>query len=142
MTALVADAIIPSKGAEHVDVRSYLVADNVKIFKGAIVARDTNGYANVGADTAAFFTLGIAVEQADNTVAGHTPGGIRVRVASAAHFLLPGTGLAQANVTAPVNIADSGAVTLTGTNTVRVGRITEFVSATAAWVYVPTPGSN
>ena len=141
MAVLTADATILSKGMAP-DIKSYLVADNVKIFKGSIVCRDTAGYANIGADTAAFVALGIAIEAADNTVPGHTAGGIRIRVGSGGHVLMPSTGLAQTNVGAPVNVADSGSVTLTGTNAVHVGRITEFVSATAAWVFFATPGMS
>lgn len=140
MTALAADTIIQQRGPEP-DIRSYLVADNVLIYKGAIVCLDTNGYANVGANTASFKTLGIALEHIDNTIAGHTAGGQRVRVISGVDFLLTSSGLAQSNVGAPVYVADSGSVGLTETNSVKAGAIREYVSATQAWVQIPVPGS-
>lgn len=139
MTALTADAIIPIRGREHADVRSYPVADNVKIFKGSLVMF-SSGYAAVGADTASAVCCGIAMEQADNTVTGHTAGGIRVRCASNVHALLVGSGLAQTDVGAQVKIADSATIAKTSTNNVNVGRITEFISATSVWVEVSTPG--
>ncbi len=139
MTALSADAIIPARGFEHSDLRSYLVADNVKIYKGALVIL-SGGYAAVGADTASALCAGVAEEQADNTIAGHTAGGIRVRVRSGCDFLLTSSGLAQTDVGAQVKITDSATVAKTSTNNVNAGRIREFVSATSVWVFVPTPG--
>jgi hypothetical protein len=141
VTALTADAIIPWKSEYSTGVVSaYPVKDNVKIYKGAIVCIDTTGYATVGADTASFVCAGIAVEQADNTVTGHTAGGIKVRVRSGARFLLPATGLAQTSVGLQAKVADSGATALTSSNNVNMGKYTEYVSATLAWVYVSTPG--
>lgn len=134
MTALGADAQISTKDS---GLRSYKVADNVKIFKGAIVCIDTNGYANVGADTASFVCAGIAIEQCDNTQAGHAAGGKRVRVQSGKHFLLAATGMAQTSVGLAVMVKDSGSVGLTSTNSVKAGTVTEYVSATSVWVFMP-----
>lgn len=55
------------------------VDDNANIFKGALVGRKrATGYARplVAGDE----FLGVAYKQADNTVAGHTAGGISVRL--------------------------------------------------------------
>jgi hypothetical protein len=141
MTALSADAVIPYKADGSLVIESFPVADNVKIWKGALVCVDTSGYANVGADTASFRFAGVAVEQGDNTLTGHTAGGIRVRIRCGCRFLLPSTGLSQASVGAQVKVTDSGAVATASTNNVNVGRITEYISATSAWVFAPALGS-
>jgi len=137
MTALTADTPITMRNA---GLRSYKVADNVKIYKGSIVCRDTSGYANIGADTSGFEVLGIAHEQVDNTLSGHTAGGKRIRVQSGAHFLLVAASLAQTSVGKIAYVTDSATVGLTSTNSVPVGMITEYISATSAWVLIPDPG--
>lgn len=55
------------------------VQDNVKIWNGGIVCLEpVAGYAVPGADTANYKAMGVAYETADNTVTGHSAGGIRV----------------------------------------------------------------
>lgn len=140
MTALAADTEVLYKGPD-VDLRSYPVADNVLIYKGALVMF-LSGYLVPGADTAGGICAGVALEHVDNTQTGHTAGGKRCRVLSGAHFQLTSSGLTQASVGAQVKISDSGTVLTTTTNNVNAGRINEYVSATSAWVYVSTPGSG
>lgn len=116
------------------------VKDNVKIYKGALVCYDTTGYATIGADTASFVFAGIAEEQADNTIVGHTAGGIFVKLRTGVRVTLPGSGFAQTSVGAAAYVADSGAVSLTATNYVFVGQIVFYNSATSVDVEIPRGG--
>lgn len=55
------------------------VQDNVVIYNGALTcAEPVGGFAVPAADTANYRSLGVADETADNTIAGHTAGGIKV----------------------------------------------------------------
>ena len=94
--ALSANAEIPRMTGE---LKSYLVADNVHIFKGALVCVEpAAGYALPGADTARLSFVGIAAEECDNTLTGHTAGGrvfefgIRVNSYLTRHFNHAGYG--------------------------------------------------
>lgn len=62
------------------DIVDLPVADNVIIYKGTIVVIDTSGYANIPSDAAGLKFAGIAYETVDNTITGHTAGGLRIRV--------------------------------------------------------------
>lgn len=141
MTALAADAIVPFRGEEHSDIKSYPVADNVKIYKGSLVSIHA-GYAVPAADTSGDLCAGVAMEQVDNTTTGHSAGRYNIRVRSNAHFLLVSSGLAQTDLGAAVVVTDSATVAKTSVNSVKAGRITQYDAATAAWVYIPTPGSG
>lgn len=133
MTALAADTPISTK--IRPDVLSYPVADNVLIYKGALVSLHS-GYLVPAADTAGDVFVGIADQHADNTVVGHAAGGISCMVQRDRVALLTTSGMAQSNVGATVYVLDSGTVALTGgvTNHVAVGTIENFVSATQVWV--------
>src|SRR5262245_34245297 len=111
MTVLSADAVIPWKSEYGSGViTSYPMADNQKVYKGSLVAIDAAGYARPAADTASYISAGIAVDQVDNTITGHTAGGLRIRVRSGVRAQLPATGLTQASVGQVAKVADSGAV--------------------------------
>jgi hypothetical protein len=136
-TALAADKNVATRGQG--DVRSYKLADNVKIYKGAIVVLDSSGYArparNNSSDT---IVAGIAIEQVDNTVTGHTAGGLNVRVRSGCHFDLVTASASQAHVGTAYYALDDQTVRSTATNQF-AGIVTEYVSATEVWVFIPTP---
>jgi hypothetical protein len=139
MTVLSADANIQSKDLPT--ILSYPVEDNVKIYKGAIVAIDTSGYATNAADTASFVVVGIADEDVDNTVSGHTAGGLNIRVVSGRAFLLTAASMTQAKVGAEALVSDDATVVTSGTtNSIKVGRVVSYVSATQVWVYIPIGG--
>lgn len=62
-------------------ILSYLVADNVHIYRGSMVAVLTSsGYAVPAADTLNHTFVGFAEEEVDNTLTGHTAGGKSVKV--------------------------------------------------------------
>lgn len=138
MTALAANYQFASK---QNGVKSYPVADNVHIYKGSIVCVNSSGYAVPGANTAAYVTVGIADEEVDNTLTGHAAGLKRVRVISGRHFLMNDVtaDLTQAKVGLVVYVTDSGNVSLSESNSIAVGIVTEYVSSTQAWVYIPEP---
>ena len=98
------------------------VDDNVKIYKGALVGINAaTGYARalVAADQFA----GIAYEQADNTGAGHTAGGIRVRLHQAIDVVHTLNGVTATDIGKVVYASDDGTLTLTAAGNSRVGRI-------------------
>jgi hypothetical protein len=117
--ALSADVIRRRFTGDFLDL---LVADNVKIYEGALVAIDSSGYA-IPLSGAGQKFAGIAEAQADNTVTGHTAGGIRVRVNYARERrMLPVTGAAQNQVGLPVYASADGTLTMTAaTGNQRIG---------------------
>jgi hypothetical protein len=110
------------------------VAQNANIFKGAIVAINTGGYAAPGANTSGFLTAGVAEEHVHNTGAD---GAVRIRVMADCEFLFTASSIVQAAAGAVMMCVDDDTVDETGSNNVKVGRLTEYVSATQGWVYVP-----
>jgi hypothetical protein len=139
MTALAADTAINTKVDR--DLLSYPVADNVLIYKGSLITINAAGYAIPAADTASTIFAGIADAHVDNTITGHTAGGLSCTVQRDRVALLTATGLAQTSVGLAVYVLDSGTVALTGgvTNHVLVGYVQSYVSATQAWVLMASP---
>ncbi len=132
--ALSANAEIARKQG---NLKSYPVEDNVHIYKGAIVVANTSGYALPGADTSGYRFLGIAAEEADNTVTGHSQGGIDVRVWEDGEHLLPATSITQAMVGQMMYLVDDATVDdITVTNFIPVGILKEYVSTTSGWVSI------
>lgn len=58
----------------------YPVADNVHIYQYTYICVTTAGYATPAADTSTLRFIGQAIVEADNTISGHTLGGITVKV--------------------------------------------------------------
>lgn len=140
MAVLTTDVFLVSKKSDEI---SYPMADNVKILKGQWVAINTSGYAVAGADTASFVCVGTAMADADNTIAGHTAGGVEVLVESGKRIVgAIATGMAQTSVGLTAYVLDANTVALTGgvTNHVVAGRITRYNSATSVDVQVPYAG--
>lgn len=137
MTALAADRYLVYKPGQYLEVP---VKDNVKIYKGSLVMYDTNGYALAAADTASCVFAGICEEFADNTVVGHTAGGIKVKVNTGIRVTLPTTGATQASVGAAFYVTDSSLVGSTATNYVFVGQCVFYNSSTSVDVLIPRGG--
>ncbi|MFQ5805334.1 MAG: cytoplasmic protein [Phycisphaerae bacterium] len=98
------------------------VDDDVNIYKGAFVGSNSStGYARplVAGDDFA----GVAYKQADNTVAGHTAGGIDVRLHQSIDIVHALSGVANTDIGSVVYASDDGTLTLTATNNSRIGRI-------------------
>lgn len=138
MSALQADRPTPQVGGVSgpaVERLSLPVADNVHIYQGALIQVE-GGYAypaGASGTTASSLTIGRADSAADNTVVGHTAGGISVEVAQGCFEWDNGTSndaIAAANFGAVVYAIDDhtvgltagtpawGAVTHTGTGVV------------------------
>lgn len=135
---LSANAEIPRMTGE---LKSYLVADNVHIYKGAMVCVDpANGYALPGADTAGYRFVGIAAEECDNTLAGHAAGGKSVRVWHKGEFLLTSSSITQAMTGQMMYLVDDETIDdVTVTNFIPVGILVEYVSPTSGWVRLDAP---
>src|SRR5262245_32750438 len=143
MTALTADIQVESKGSG--DLREYLVADNITIYKGGLVVLDSSGYARPARNTAGEMVIGIAHSKFDNTGTGHAAGGRAsiggvaglgdkgVRVISGRHFkLLCSATASQAYVGQPIYALDDQ--TVRNTAGTPAGIVTEYVDATHVWV--------
>lgn len=132
MADLAADLELESRGVTEYCV--FKVTADDCIYKGALVCIDTDGFALPAADAASYVFVGIAVEKADNT--GGSDGDIYVKVARNGQFKLAGAALAQTHVGRELCVgADDNHVTdVVATNDVKVGIMTEYLSATSAWV--------
>lgn len=144
MTALAKNINVEQKGPAP-DLRRYLVADNVHIYKGGVIVRDSSGYARPARNTAGEFVLGMAYEEFDNTLLGHAAGGTvngktGVRVVSNQHFLLLCSATAtQASVGTPFYALDDQTIRATAAVGNLVGVVTEYIDATHVWVFIPSP---
>lgn len=116
--------------AEFVDVP---VDDNVVIYKGAFVGRNrATGYARplVAGDE----FLGLAYREADNTIAGHTAGGIGAQLVQNVDIVHTLTSVANADIGKSVFASDDSTLTLTPAGNSRVGRIVAVDGANLARV--------
>lgn len=118
-------------------VRSYKLAA-VSVPKGALVAINAAGFATNGADTAGFLgTVGVAAESVDNSAG--SAGDKRIKVDFDCEFLFTASSITQAMVGTAMYTVDNNTVDDAAgpTNDIAVGKLTEFVSTTQGWVYVP-----
>lgn len=113
------------------------VAASTKIWKGGQVAINTSGYAVPGASTTQFITIGIAEESVDNSAGAD--GALRVQVAFGAEFLFAATSITQAMLGTAMYAVDDNTVDETDSDNIFVGIMTEYVSTTSCWVFVPGP---
>lgn len=98
------------------------VDDDVVIYKGSLVGRNrSTGYAR--GLTAGDEFLGVAYQQADNTVTGHSAGGIDVRLHQAIDIVHTLTGVVTGDIGKDVYASDDETLTLTPTSNSRVGRV-------------------
>ncbi len=111
------------------DAYAFPVADNVKIFPGAVIVLN-GGYAAPATVATGLIAAGVyrGTKILDNTVAGHAAGAFSVPVDCGAFWLDTGTAgdaIAQANVGADCYLSDDHTVNLTnGTGTrSRAGKI-------------------
>lgn len=109
------------------------VDDNVKIYKGAVVGRNrSTGYARglVAGDE----FLGVAYQEADNTGAGHTAGGVNVRLHQNVDVVHAVTGVVTGDIGRDVYASDDGTLTLAPAGNSRVGRVVAVEAANLARV--------
>ena len=132
MAALTADKDLQRKEGK---LESFLVEDNVHIYKGAIVALNAAGYLIPAADAANNTVAGLAYERCDNTLTGHTQGGKSCRVLIGGVALLMASSITQAMVGEAMYVVDDATVDdVVGTNGIKAGVLLDYVSATSGWV--------
>ncbi len=136
MTALAANTVIKERNLGR---KLFPVEDNVHIYQGSLVCVNGNGNAVPAADTSGYVCVGVAYEEIDNTLVGHTAGGKNIRVLGERNFDLKASGLTQASVGLLAYVSDSATIVTSGTaNAIIVGMITEYVSATECYVIIHT----
>lgn len=134
MTALSADFNRQARGTGK--EFSLPVATGTTIYKGGLVAMNASGYAVPAASTAGLVVLGVAIE---NVVNAGADGALRVRVDCAREFLFPASSITQAMVGRAMYVVDDATIDETDSDNIFAGILTEFVSTTSGWVYVPAP---
>lgn len=115
-------------------IRSHPVAATTEIFLGALVCVNAAGNAVPAADTAGLIFVGVATEHADNNPGA--AGDIRVKVRVNGMHRMVAAGLTLADVGEKVFTTDDQLVALSTTNSIHVGRITQFDTATSAMVNI------
>ena len=121
-------------------IKSYPVNASSVIYKGGLVVIDTDGYARPGVDTTGFRVVGIAAE---TITGGAADGDEEVQVISGILALLPASSLAATDVPNIMYLVDDQTIDETSpANSVKVGRLHEYVSATSGWVHIPVLGTT
>jgi len=135
MTALAADRNTQSREAT---LKSYPVEAGEKIYKGALVTIDDDGYLMPGQDVANHRCVGVADENVDNT--GGADGAKSCRVMSGRAFRFAATSITQAMLGDVMYIVDDQTFDDAAgvTNEVPCGRLIEFISTTEGWIFIPT----
>lgn len=111
------------------------VDNNVILHKGALVGlNSTTGFARplVAGD----LFLGIAYRKADNTVAGHTAGGIRVRLHQSVDVVHTLAGVLDTDLGSVVYASADDSLTLTQASNSRVGIVVGKSTANTARVRI------
>ncbi len=113
-------------------VKSFLVEDSVHIYKGALVVANAAGYAEPATNASGKVLLGVAHEECDNTLTGHSQGGKSVRVIRGGCFPFTTADLVQSDVGLKCYVTDDDTVDDAGTATqgIVAGIVVEVVSAT------------
>jgi len=127
MAALSADAEIDRKAG---GLQSYPVEASAQIYKGAIVCINSSGYLVAGADTSGYLCAGIAYEN----VLGTTQGAKFCRVYTEGVFKLTAISIAQTQIGDAMYVYTDKEFDETSTNSVLLGVLMEYVSATSGWV--------
>jgi hypothetical protein len=123
----------PRKAGE---LESYLVEDSVHIYKGALVVLNNAGYLEPATNAADKVLAGVAYEECDNTLDGHSQGGKTCRVYRKGIFKFVTADLVQADVGIVCYVEDDQTVNDAGSVSqgVIAGTVVEIESATAVWV--------
>ena len=111
--------------------QSYLVEDNVHIYRGVGVCVNSDGYATPMGDDSGSVFVGVAEEEIDNTLTGHTQGGKRVRVRQIGNAVFTKSTAAQTDLGIPVYAGYDGTVVVAGSSShkVFVGTVVEIISS-------------
>jgi len=132
MTAITTAANRQSKGVPK--TRRFLMTNSITIPKGGLVAVviATGLVINAAAGT-----LNPVVGVAAETVTSGTGGADWIQVEYDREYLFACTSVAQAAVGTAMLVVDNNTVDETSAGSATVGKLTEFVSTTLAWVQVP-----
>lgn len=105
-------------------------------YNGGLCVIDTDGYGRPGVDTASFLTAGVFEE---SKTGGATDGLVSAQVRFGCEFKFAATSITQAMVGQAMYLVDDNTVddAAGATNDVFVGILTEFISTTEGWVFVP-----
>jgi len=133
MTALDKNKDVPRKAGE---LESFLVEDNVHIYKGALVVLNNAGYLEPATNAADKVLAGVAYEECDNTLEGHSQGGKSCRIYRRGIFKFATADLVQADVGIKCYVEDDQTVNDAGASTqgIVAGIVAEAESATVVWV--------
>lgn len=146
MANLTAESIRLTKEIDHSTVGVYAMAA-VKIWKGAIVARNSSGYATNAGDTASTKVLGIAEETKDNS--GGAAGDLTIKVRWNHQVNLAGDGnVTIADLGDNATVLDNQTVSDAGTTTndIVVGEVLAVADTTngdpsgSVWVRIRNNG--
>ena len=129
------DAVSRSPG-----LKGYPVAASTTIQKGQMVCGNANGWAVPAANTVNYsVVLGVAYETVDNSAGGN--GDKSVRLQSDRHFLFDATSITQAMVGTTMYVVNNGTFdNSAGANAIHAGVLSEFVSTTSGYIFIPSPG--
>jgi len=113
------------------EIQSYLVEDSVHIYRGVGVCVNSDGYATPMGDDSGSVFVGVAIEEVDNTLTGHSQGGKRVRVQMPGNAVFTKDTAAQTDLGLPVYAGYDGTVVVAGSSShkVFVGTIIEIISS-------------
>ena len=113
---------------------SVSVASGKKIYRGAFVKIQADGYGAPEAAEAGGFFAGVAQETIDNS--SGADGDLDCQIQRVGQFLVDGqSGFAVGDVGSPVYASDDQTISTTqGANEHQIGKISEFVSASSVWV--------
>lgn len=133
MTAITAAVNRQHKGIPK--KRRVLMADSITIVKGELVGLLAADGLSVKAVSGATVThvLGVAAE----TKTSGTGGADWIEVEYDAEWLFAASSVAQTAVGTAMLVVDNNTVDETSTSSATVGKLTEYVSNTSCWVYVP-----
>lgn len=117
------------------------VKASTTIYKGGLVAIDSTGYAVPAADTAGHKVIGVALEKIDNSAGAS--GALNVLVANDCRVQLSAASIAITSDGAVMYVVDDQTFDeAVGTNSIKVGVLDGYISATEGFVYIyPTPAA-
>lgn len=138
MTALAADR--DTQKQQRSEIRFYPIADNVKIYKGAIVAL-SGGYAQPATTAPGLAVAGRARKQYDNTVGGHALAALTVEVEEGYFKYANGDSIVQADVGKDAYLVDDQTVSKGAAGKSRAGTIVG-VDTDGVWVQMAAGGSE
>lgn len=116
---------------------SLLAEDNVHIYGGAGVCVNADGYAVPAADTADYKFKGVAVEECDNTLTGHTRGGKRVLIRRRCSAVFSKATAVEGDVNETAYVSDDETVVLAGmVNNIQVGEVLALVDSSHVRVQI------